>query len=733
MTGRADAFQQLMNQGHSAAWDQSWDQAAEFYQQALLVNPHDPSALNNLGLAFLELQRYPEALQAYSQAAILAPENPISFLKIGQISESLGRMGHAVKAYQRAAELYLKNQQIEKAIENLSQVTWIDVENQAAHSRLALIYERQGHHPQACAEYLIIAGLFQRRGEIEKAIQAANYAIKISPQSREPHQALAALREGRPLPAPLPVRPGKVPVVAAPESTLSSLELPAPADPLREARDRSLADLAGLLFDDPFSEVEASSDGSSPPSGAGSPRRQRSRGDQISLLLRLQQAVDLQTRGQDLEAAEALQAVVEAGLDHPAIWFNLGWLQFHADQFESAGDSFRRSLAQAEYALPARLLSGQALQRLNQEAGAALEFLEALRLADLLTVREDQAGNLQRYYDQLADWLQRRADAPTWVRLSQNVMELLVRSDWRAYLQKARQSLLAGSQEEQPLPFGEILVAARSSRMIESLGAMHQLAQAGQLRSAMEEALNALLYAPAYLPVHITIADLFLQQGRLPEAIEKYKIVSQTYSTRGDVQPAIDLLRRVIRLAPLEVGARRQLIDLLIAAGQGHEAVQAWMELAGVYYDLADLDLARDAFREAMDLANRFNLDIPLKVKILHQLADLEVQSLDWRSSLQVYEQIRTLQPDDPRARITLVSLNLRLGQDSHAMGELKNYLSYLAEQGSVAQAVSFVEGLLSDYPDHVGLRRQLAGVFRPTGRAAPAVAEMERGGEGQL
>jgi hypothetical protein len=35
MAGRMDVFQQAMNQGHSAAWDQLWDRAAGYYRQAL--------------------------------------------------------------------------------------------------------------------------------------------------------------------------------------------------------------------------------------------------------------------------------------------------------------------------------------------------------------------------------------------------------------------------------------------------------------------------------------------------------------------------------------------------------------------------------------------------------------------------------------------------------------------------------------------------------------------------
>jgi len=36
-------------------------------------------------------------------------------------------------------------------------------------------------------------------------------------------------------------------------------------------------------------------------------------------------------------------------------------------------------------------------------------------------------------------------------------------------------------------------------------------------------------------------------------------------------------------------------------------------------------------------------------------MADIDVQSLDWREALRIYEQIKTMKPDDPRARASLI------------------------------------------------------------------------------
>src|SRR5512133_2423330 len=138
MTGRQDIFQQAMNQGHSAAWDQMWDRAAAYYRQALKEFPDNSQALSSLGLALIELQEYDEAMRCYQRAAKAMPEDPLPLEKIAQLCERMGQLDLAVQVSLRAAELYLKNRDAGKALENWERVTRLHPENLTAHSRLAL-------------------------------------------------------------------------------------------------------------------------------------------------------------------------------------------------------------------------------------------------------------------------------------------------------------------------------------------------------------------------------------------------------------------------------------------------------------------------------------------------------------------------------------------------------------------------------------------------------------------
>jgi predicted Zn-dependent protease len=111
-------------------------------------------------------------------------------------------------------------------------------------------------------------------------------------------------------------------------------------------------------------------------------------------------------------------------------------------------------------------------------------------------------------------------------------------------------------------------------------------------------------------------------------------------------------------------------------------------------------------------------------------MADIDAQRLDWRQALRVYEQIRKLRPEDRPVRKQLVELNLRLGQSDQAVAELDSFTTYLAQNGRDAEAVAFLEELVSEQPNQVILRRALAEQYRKLGRTDEAITQLDAAGE---
>ncbi len=735
MPNREDIYQRAMNEGHSAAWDQDWKKAAAAYRQALQEFPDQPRALNSLGLALFQLGDLDEALRTYKHVAVLSRDDPVAFEKVAQISERLGDLPTAIEAAMRAAELFISQREVEKAMENWGRVTALNPEHALAHSRLALVHERLGHRQQAVTEYLAVASILQRSGKPDKAQELVVKALQLMPDSPEARQALSLLKTGQILPKPVRTKGGTAPIAmskvrqAQQPAQLSSSNM----DPVVEARQKAMTELAEILFDysDDSPSAQERRGMAAIVRGTGQLSLQQS--EQTRVVLHLGQAIDAQTRNQDAAAAEELERGLEAGFKHPALYFDLGYLRAHGDRVESAIRNLAHAIKHNEYGLAARLLMGDLLLKKGQLKDASLEYLQALQLADAATVPADKADDVRQLYEPLLESQQHQKDEDASRRLSDNIRSLLVRPDWRDQIHRTRENMPHSGDDGSTVPLAEVMLQAQSSGVIESMNRIHQLARAGSLRSAMDEAFDAVQHAPTYLPLHTLMADLLIKQGREPDAIAKLSVVAHAYSVRGEVNQASKLLRRLIQLAPLDLTARSRLIDQLLARGQVDEAINEYLELAEIYYRLAELDMARKTYTTALRVVQQTNADRAWNVQILQRMADIDMQRLDWKQAVRVYEQIRTLRPDDEGARRQLIELYMRMGQEQQAIAELDSFLTYLDSSHHRELAVPFLEGLVKEHPDLGLYRRALAAQLHHAGRTREAVSQLDTLGESLL
>lgn len=729
-----DAFTTAMNAGHSAMWEEQWDTAATFYRQALDERPNDPKALTSLGLALYQLKDFDGALRAYRQAAELSTDDPLAWEKIAQILEQTQHPEQAAEALMRAAEINVRVRDVERSIELWSQAIGLKPDHLMAHSRLALVFERLGRKQQAVSELITIAGILQNEGEVQKAVQAVQHAQQVMPGSNDIARVLSMLQTGQRLPRP--GRPlGKTDPLKSP-SPAKQLEEPKEAkaeeglDPVNEARQKALSALAVLLFDlaEDDQEGQAARRGlQAIVRGTGMLAVQT---DQTKVMLHLSQAIDLQARGENNKALDELGHAVDAGLEHPAALLVMGILLADENRLESASRHLQRAANNEEYALGARLLMGEIYRKLNRSKEAVVAYLEALRIADVQTGPSFQAQELSALYDPIIEIYAQQPDVQAQARLYENIRGLLLQPGWRVAVARTRKQMPLQPEGSPPMTLAEVLSEAGSGQLVEALSKIQQAARFGHYRSAMEEAFFALQIAPTYLPLHTTMGDLLAQQNRSQEAVDKLSVVARSYGSRGETLRATTVLRRIIELAPMDLGARNRLIDTLVARGEIPEALTEYQKLADVYYSLADLATARKTCMRALQLAQQSNADRVWKIKILHRVADIDLQSLDWRQALRVFEQIRTLQPDDEKARSTLIDLNFRLGQEAQALAELDGYLSFLVNASRRDEALKYAENMVGENSKQPAIRRRLAELYRLVGRMPDAIEQLDSAGE---
>ncbi len=725
-------YQEAMNNGHSAAWDQHWDQAVTHYRRAVEFAPTRTQAINNLGLAYFQLQKYTEAEACYRQASKLSPDDPLPAERLASIYERTGKIKAAADQSMLAADLYLKIKDADKAIENWTRVTQLIPEHLRAHSRLAVVHERLGHLEQAVREYISVAALLQDVGQINEAIQTVTKAVTIAPDHAEALRALELVRANKTLPKPVRQRGATGPLRMAAVREMSG-EMPHEItnisregpDPIAEARQSALTALAGLLFD-----VSADDLGSEDSTGRMGIRGifGRTKGDDLAEISKhLGSAIDFQTRAEDALAVKELTKSVEKGLDFPAANFNLGLLYRNLGDQDKAHSFLQRSATHPDFALAARLLLAELLRKKNRLKEAAEEYFEALKEADSAVVAPKLMDDLRSQYEPLIEAISQVEDEKALNQLCDNIIELLVRPSWRSHVSKARQQLPSVAGGGGLMPLAEMLTEAKDTHIVEAIAKINDYARQGYLRTAMEEAYALVSAAPTYLPLHIHMGDLMLRQNNTKAAMEKFTVVAEAYAVRGEAKRATNLLQRVVDISPMDFNARTRLIKRLTDLGEVDQAIHEYIKLADVQYRLAQLDLARGTYEKALRLAQQTNADASWSPRILKQMADIDLQRLDWRQALRVYEQLRTISPDDEITRTRMIELNVRLGQNNQAAAELDKYLSFLLDRAKPEAAITYLEGLVEENEEMAFARNRLAELYQNSGRNQAAVDQWDK------
>lgn len=735
-----DLFEESMQLGHSAAWDLNWDRAIEFYRKALAQAPNEPSALMSLGLALYETGRYKEALGTYHRATKLNPDDPIPLEKCAEIFEILGQPRDAIEQRNAAAKLYLRRKNIDKALENWSHIARIAPDNLQARSQLALAFERLNRSRKAVHEYLAVASILQRTGKTQRAVEAIQRAQALQPGNPTASNLMRALKEGDELPPPArplgvtkPLRPNMDQGLLDGELPEQVAEKEALEDPEGEAQQLALTTLAALMFEEVDEQESGEVDlraafqerGKKQESGGiGQPQEYRYLGE----------AIDLQTRGHRRKAAKVMRRAVDAGLNHPAAHYNLGMLYKSVGDAENARKFLVNALDDGRYALGANLALGRISQSTGELREAARYLLQALRQADSMSVSGERSTELNQLYDSILA-TQARGDDQTLSQIVESTLEFLGAPDWLQKVHRARQRLQSQARRpgEAVVPLAEMLAVGGSEQVFEFVEQVDTYVSQGYYDAAMEEAMIALQDAPSYLPLHERMADILVETKRPKAAMEKLSALGETYFIRGEMERSIKAYNKAVELSPVNLPVRQRLINLLVQLDQVDNALTQYLSLAELHGDMAQLEKKQDTLQRALRLAESRGGSDEMKLNLLRQLVDIDMSRLNWRGALEVYQQIRELSPQDEHTHLSIIDLNLRLGNDRQAGAELDRHLQHLVREGRGSQIIELLEDLTREHPGRMALHERLGKAYLAAGRKEAAISHFDALGELQI
>lgn len=710
MAGNREEYDQAMNAGHNAAWDQEWSLAVAAYGQAIKEFPEDPEAHIHLGLSLLRAGRLDDSLKVYTRAHQLSPDDPIPLEKSADVLERMGRLKEAGQQYVNVAEIYLAQRDLDKAIGNWERATRLTPGLVTIHAKLAQAYERVGDNRKAIREYLTLAFNFQRGKETDKAIKAVQRALRLDSKNSQALNTLRALETGGEI---LP------PVFDDMDEPTSRLEeqdgfgyasrvVVGESDPLGPLGE-AMTDALGLLASYVIESGQLNAAGSA-----------------------ALQGLELHRQGLQKEAIEAYQRA-ESQIRHPALKLNLGVLLVLTGQPAEAVKHLGEATMHPQLQAGAFHALGRAYYDQGKHKQATRYLLQSLQAVDTSLALEDgEIDELTNLYDQLFTALEGSTDEAM-VAINKRFMKLLIGKDWKQRIAETRRQLEHTMRAEGEQAVKDILAAEGGDHLTDSVSLVDRYMRQGLLTLAMDEAHRAIEFSASYLPIHIRMAEIMMREGRVRQAISKYNTVAKTYLVRGENDRAASILSEVLEMAPLDISLRKSLIELLETEQRWDEVLDQYVDLADTYHQLGDFELSRDTYSSAEKLAARVKASPEKVVRIKHRIADIDQMRLDIRKAMKTYEEIVQLAQDDERARRMLVDLNFRQGNQVEAVKRLDELLSMYAKKKQVNSIIKLLEEMVTLYPNDTGLRNRLATIFEQLGRKEDAIKHLDALGELQL
>jgi tetratricopeptide (TPR) repeat protein len=145
------------------------------------------------------------------------------------------------------------------------------------------------------------------------------------------------------------------------------------------------------------------------------------------------------------------------------------------------------------------------------------------------------------------------------------------------------------------------------------------------------------------------------------------------------------------------------------------------------------MDQAKEVYLKALQLAPRGDPSRRWEVEILHRIADIDMQRIDWKQAVNVYEQIKAAAPEDERAHVALMELYERFNRPDLAIREIDALVQIYRGKGDTDKIFDLLGEAVQGEEDSIPLRTRLAQAYLDAGVADKALDHLDRLGDLQL
>lgn len=707
----SNQFELAGTRGHSYIWEHKWKEAIQEFKLALEGLPDVPGLHDGLATAYREVGDFPQALTHFRKAVELSDREAIYLEQLADLQQKTGDLEGAAVSLLEVGEARLKQNRLDDAIDMWLLSARLNPNLLKSHERLATVYHKQKKTFQAVNAFLEVARIYELHGQLNRTLKACQMALKLDPRNPVALTAIELLRAGE--------RAFDEQAKRTNITTLSRDTKPSPSAEVIESKSKDVLLVKNLIDSSRERMAAEIMSGNSGPEG-------------MQHMATLSQALDYQTRGKAQEAIEAYESVLDNNSRSTIVLFNLGYLYQETNQFDKGIELFTQLLNDQDYHLASLYLLGDSYRALGRMREAVQHFMEVVLFMDLPTVPPGQVAHIKALYQELRTMLTTNEREDQANEFANSLTDLLSRPAWEKEVARAREKLDGLSGMPGSMILGEILLTG-SARILESLYLAQEYTQSGFFDAALEEIYRAIEISPSYLPAHIEMADLLVKQNRLSQAANKLNMIGDTFMVRGDRLGAIGAYRRGVKAFPLNTDLRNNLMTLLKQENMTTEIIEQYAEQADAFYQMAQIDRARQSYMDGLRITQKEAIKGDLRLRLLKGLGDIELQRLNWKQALPIFQELRRAQPNNKDVIIGYIELLYKSGNPEPALKEVDRLLVTFVKQKRTAEVVKLVERLVNERPNDAQLVNRLVKLYLHQKESAHAIKVLDRLGEYQL
>lgn len=569
-------------------------------------------------------------------------------MMLGDIYLHQGKAEDAVAKYQAVMDTYMARQDSPHAAEVCERLLHLQPDNPALQTRLGVLLLEAGRVDDAAKALLAVAERYHQAGDTEMALDEALSLKDALPNSSEValqvgtyHELLGQVPEAvSELSRALQLNPGNDTALIRLYVCLTETDDPAQWDALQSVLERAAAN-----------NVETRQFMEELHKGI---KRHNLAGLYYAL------AVIASRSGLDDIAADALdQGILSISLGDTST-LTPSTLFLEAMMAQTRADM---AINAKEWGLAVRHYS-RALELLKPGSEGAVDMESPRPQYDFARL----ADPVQLYYG-LAE---AHASQNNWEGALQALKSLknLMPEDHGVHTRLADLYFRQGKLTEALSELNDLLVnyqkANENDKTLETLGHMARLAPNNvAVRRKLSDLYLKLGMTEQGMTELNTLAELQLKAGLLKDAMRTYQKAADLHHTLGQNDKAINIYERIVRIAPRDLTARDQLVNMYIMTGKVKEAVASERALAELFVQEGRTEEAIAALHQLIALSPD---DQPGLLLLAKQLTSIG----EYGQAARLYGRLSRMEPDNEDLQIRQIEMQKLADQAEEAKKEAK-------------------------------------------------------------